>query len=616
MTVPPDIIVTVDATIVPINIFALGNTWTGQNTFTGTIAATGGAVVPTVVSPSANGVWISGANSPGLSVTSVDFAGTYYAQQWIQFTTAQGVSIAETGLGINATFSTGWAASSNAAQFKEAVGIWSVVNGGAGQVWNLSSDMVINSTYGQSPRQTNNNAFNFELDITNNGWDAFAGNTIGNIANIFISGDVGAFPVTAMVWIAPAGGSSSNYGCHYGLMFQNSYAFKDATIVDFGTNSAISYYDTGTHVYGINLSGTYSVSQIAGTGFNINPNGFIQTNLVNLGFSGVSAGSLLFSNATSGFITIAPPTGALGTPTLTLPAVTDTLAGKSVANGGTGRATFTLNGVLYGNGTTGLLATAQGAANTILVANAGAPSFSASPTIGTSVTTPTFFGTASGGSSTAAFQVASTLPGYAWDVSNQGADQKWWDVIGSGTQFVFRAVNDANSSATQWMVVNRGSGIAITSISMNAPVLIPAADNVNSLIISGVSKGVRFVTHSTGIAIEGVDNTGVATFQPLVIGGLNLQFQSSGSTVFDYGVTTGSVWTFASAVVGTSTIQATGFKVGANQVVGARVTGYTAMTGTPDKASAFATGSVTLAQLAGRVMQLQADLTTHGLIGA
>ena len=59
----------------------------------------------------------------------------------------------------------------------------------------------------------------------------------------------------------------------------------------------------------------------------------------------------------------------------------------------------------------------------------------------------------------------------------------------------------------------------------------------------------------------------------------------------------------------------TAYNVGSTQVVAARITGYTAMTGTPDKATAFATSSVTLAQLAGRVMQLQADFTTHGLIG-
>jgi hypothetical protein len=58
------------------------------------------------------------------------------------------------------------------------------------------------------------------------------------------------------------------------------------------------------------------------------------------------------------------------------------------------------------------------------------------------------------------------------------------------------------------------------------------------------------------------------------------------------------------------------FQIGGTQVVRARVTGYTAMTGSPDKATAYATGTVTLAQLAGRVAQLQADITTHGLIGA
>lgn len=56
--------------------------------------------------------------------------------------------------------------------------------------------------------------------------------------------------------------------------------------------------------------------------------------------------------------------------------------------------------------------------------------------------------------------------------------------------------------------------------------------------------------------------------------------------------------------------------VDGTQVVGPRVTGYAAMTGSANKAATYDTASVTLAQLAGRVMQLQADLTTHGLIGA
>ena len=63
-----------------------------------------------------------------------------------------------------------------------------------------------------------------------------------------------------------------------------------------------------------------------------------------------------------------------------------------VGFGGTSATAFTTNGVLYGNAASAIQVTAQGAANTILTANAGAPSFSAAPTIGTSVTTPLIIG--------------------------------------------------------------------------------------------------------------------------------------------------------------------------------------------------------------------------------
>lgn len=178
-----------------------------------------------------------------------------------------------------------------------------------------------------------------------------------------------------------------------------------------------------------------------------------------LGVAGTTVGTLAFANATSGTITLSPVTGALGTVTLSLPAVTDTLAGKALANGGTnaaltasnggivystasalailaGTATanlpllsaasttpawaaityptsatsggipyfssttamassavMTTNGVMYGGGAGAApQVTAQGGNNTVLAANSGAPAFSASPTIGTSVTTPLIIG--------------------------------------------------------------------------------------------------------------------------------------------------------------------------------------------------------------------------------
>lgn len=57
-------------------------------------------------------------------------------------------------------------------------------------------------------------------------------------------------------------------------------------------------------------------------------------------------------------------------------------------------------------------------------------------------------------------------------------------------------------------------------------------------------------------------------------------------------------------------------QVSGTQVVGARDTGWTAMTGTPNESTSYDTSTVTLPQLAGRVAALQAALTTHGLLGA
>jgi hypothetical protein len=50
------------------------------------------------------------------------------------------------------------------------------------------------------------------------------------------------------------------------------------------------------------------------------------------GTAGSVVGTLAFANATSGTITVSPPTGALGTVTVSLPAATDTLMGKATTD--------------------------------------------------------------------------------------------------------------------------------------------------------------------------------------------------------------------------------------------------------------------------------------------
>ena len=75
--------------------------------------------------------------------------------------------------------------------------------------------------------------------------------------------------------------------------------------------------------------------------------------------------------------------------------------------------------------------------------------------------------TSIGGGSAASFiSTSSANNGYAWNSTSGGTDGKWWDmiVINNGALLEGRAVNDANSSATQWLNVFRGTGTSITSV--------------------------------------------------------------------------------------------------------------------------------------------------------
>lgn len=65
-------------------------------------------------------------------------------------------------------------------------------------------------------------------------------------------------------------------------------------------------------------AGTTNVQTVAG----VTTDG---TSKLNLGVAGASVGAVVLANATSGTLTIQPPTGALGTVTVTVPAATDTL---------------------------------------------------------------------------------------------------------------------------------------------------------------------------------------------------------------------------------------------------------------------------------------------------
>ena len=54
------------------------------------------------------------------------------------------------------------------------------------------------------------------------------------------------------------------------------------------------------------------------------------------------------------------------------------------------------------------------------------------------------------------------------------------------------------------------------------------SDIATNALISGATRGARIGANSTTSFIEGVDNTGVASFQPLTIGGLDIRFAVQG----------------------------------------------------------------------------------------
>lgn len=123
----------------------------------------------------------------------------------------------------------------------------------------------------------------------------------------------------------------------------------------------------------------------------------------------------------------------------------------TVSKGGTGVASFTANGVLYGNLTGNILVTAEGPANSILTANAGAPVFTATPTMAsTSVLGSLNTGTLTATSGTSFINALSL--GSALTVANGGTGAATFTsnavLVGNSTGAITTAATSSVGTAT------------------------------------------------------------------------------------------------------------------------------------------------------------------------
>jgi len=132
------------------------------------------------------------------------------------------------------------------------------------------------------------------------------------------------------------------------------------------------------------------------------------------------------------------------------------------------------------------------------------------------------------------------------------------------------------------------------------------------------ASGVHYYGNS-GLTMRDL-GTGTSTYLDLAFGSAShgaYNIRSSNAATVRFNIdTSGHVTLGGTAGNYLNINNATGeLRINGTKVSGPRDTGWTAMTGTTDKATAYDTATVTLPQLAGRVMALQAALTAHGKIG-
>ncbi|MDR3448344.1 MAG: hypothetical protein P4M15_01100 [Alphaproteobacteria bacterium] len=244
------------------------------------------------------------------------------------------------------------------------------------------------------------------------------------------SGGFEYFPDSDGTWTAGVTGKVTKFGNYLGGSFQIDSEGPGSNTITFQIGGATKMLLDNSGNLGVDVLSTTNRLDVNGAaaigngyaGVHTAPtNGLIVQGLVGIGTTTAADALDVGGGIGIAITTSVPPDYGMYGATTTLDFATNGVKALEINNtgaittgvwngtaitvpyGGTGAAILTSNGVLYGNGTGIIQVTAQGGANTILTANSGAPVWSATPTINTSLTTPLVIG-GTGASSTLTLQ--------------------------------------------------------------------------------------------------------------------------------------------------------------------------------------------------------------------
>jgi hypothetical protein len=134
------------------------------------------------------------------------------------------------------------------------------------------------------------------------------------------------------------------------------------------------------------------------------------------------------------------------------------------------------------------------------------------------------------GNSTNAYFSANQYYDGAWKYKADGFSTTLLQTNGN-FDFYTAPTGLANAAATQTlrMRLTPGGDLGIGTSSPGAKLHVSQGNTSVGALLNGTTRGIRFGFDATSSIIEGVDNTGVSSFQPLTVGGVDVRFTTSGT---------------------------------------------------------------------------------------